>query len=79
MGLGHLFIVRNLSTNEVSDKMIDPAINVVNIKDAIKDLQELIAFAENPKPERADLILALSNDIIEDATALAEWATLFRN
>jgi hypothetical protein len=55
-------------------KMTDPAIYLINIKHATKELNEYLANANTPDNVRLAEILVLVKEIEEDARNLKAWA-----
>ena len=55
-------------------KMTDPAIYLINIKHATKELNEYLANAHTPDNVRLAEILVLAKEIEEDARNLKAWA-----
>jgi hypothetical protein len=54
--------------------MTDPAIYLINIKHATKELNEFLANAHTPDNLRLAEILVLAKEIEEDAKNLKAWA-----
>ena len=54
--------------------MTDPAIYLINIRHATKELGELLADAYTPDNQRIAEILVLAKHIEEDARNLKAWA-----
>jgi hypothetical protein len=54
--------------------MNDPAIHVVFIKQEVKELQEILASAENPSDEKIDQIRARARSIEHHAYKISLWA-----
>ena len=54
--------------------MIDPSINLVNIKHNAKELQEQLADAKTPNNVRLAEIMVICQEILEDAQQIKAWA-----